>query len=97
MAVKAKPKWFKSIWVTVAQISQMVVGVITTVLGFFLGPRYNDGECYLTNDNNAAAMAMYGSYLALFVEFFLERYYFKASAEFKKRGLTRNELKKKLS
>lgn len=74
MAVKMKPKWFNSIWITVAQISQMVVGVTTTILGFTLTPSY-DKECFLKHENNMAAMIMYGSYLMLFVQFFIERYF----------------------
>mmetsp|Transcript_15061 Transcript_15061/g.41698 ORF Transcript_15061/g.41698 Transcript_15061/m.41698 type:complete len:300 (-) Transcript_15061:384-1283(-) len=73
MAVKCKPKWFNSIWITVAQISQMIVGVITTALGFIMVPKYS-GACFLTSDNNAAALIMYGSYLILFLQFFLKRY-----------------------
>jgi elongation of very long chain fatty acids protein 6 len=78
MVIKAKPKWFNSIYITVAQISQMAVGVTTTILGFFLTPKY-DKACWLTKDNNTAAMIMYGSYFILFVQFFVERYYFKAA------------------
>ena len=73
MAVKCKPKWFNSIWITVSQISQMVVGVTVTVLGFVLAPTY-DKECALKPDNNKAALIMYGSYLMLFVQFFIQRY-----------------------
>lgn len=78
MAVKAKPKWFNGIYITMAQISQMVVGVISTILGFVLTPKY-DKACFLTKDNNMAALIMYGSYFLLFVQFFIERYYFKAA------------------
>lgn len=78
MAVKAKPKWFNGIYITMAQISQMAVGVISTILGFVLTPKY-DKQCWLTKDNNTAAMIMYGSYFLLFVQFFIGRYYFKAA------------------
>lgn len=73
MAVKLKPKAFNSMWITLAQISQMVVGVIVTALGFVLAPMYPK-ECSLKPENNLAAMIMYGSYLLLFVQFFLGRY-----------------------
>ncbi len=73
MAVKFKPKWFNSIWITVSQISQMVVGVAVTALGFFLPSRYAK-ECAIKPENNAAALIMYGSYLLLFVQFFIQRY-----------------------
>jgi len=73
MAVKLKPKWFNSIWITVCQISQMVVGVAVTALGFILPPKYGK-VCSIKPENNAAALIMYGSYLLLFVQFFIQRY-----------------------
>jgi len=74
MAVKRKPKWFNSMYITVAQISQMVVGVTVTILGFVL-PRFHRGpECNMKTENNVAAMIMYGSYLFLFLQFFFQRY-----------------------
>lgn len=73
MAVKLKPKWFNSMYITAAQISQMVVGVIVTALGFIIPPMYGD-NCNLKKDNNTAAMIMYGSYLMLFLQFFFKRY-----------------------
>jgi elongation of very long chain fatty acids protein 6 len=73
MAVKLKPKWFNSIYITVSQISQMVVGVAVTSLGFILPPKY-EKECSLKSENNMGALIMYGSYLLLFVQFFIQRY-----------------------
>mmetsp|Transcript_3190 Transcript_3190/g.8830 ORF Transcript_3190/g.8830 Transcript_3190/m.8830 type:complete len:300 (-) Transcript_3190:253-1152(-) len=73
MAVKCKPKWFNSMYITVSQISQMVVGVIVTILGFVLPPFY-EGECRIKKENNIAALIMYGSYLLLFLQFFFKRY-----------------------
>jgi elongation of very long chain fatty acids protein 6 len=78
MAVKLKPKWFNSIYITVCQISQMVVGVTVTVLGFVLAPSY-EKACALKPENNAAALIMYGSYLLLFVQFFMGRYQVRGS------------------
>jgi len=72
MAVKAKPKWLNAFWITVAQISQMVVGVAVTVLGFIAYRRHE--ECSIKKENNVAAFVMYGSYLFLFLEFFVQRY-----------------------
>jgi elongation of very long chain fatty acids protein 6 len=75
MAVHMKPKAFQAVYITAAQISQMVVGVIITTIGCYLlwveGPPDN---CWLTPDNNVAALVMYGSYLFLFLEFFWQRY-----------------------
>jgi len=73
MAVKCKPKWFNSMYITVSQISQMIVGVIVTILGFVLPPLYGK-ECHIKRENNMAALIMYGSYLLLFLQFFFERY-----------------------
>ena len=69
MAVKVKPKWFNSVYITVSQISQMVVGVTIMVLGFILPPGFA-GECAISTENNVAGLIMYGSYLMLFVQGF---------------------------
>jgi elongation of very long chain fatty acids protein 6 len=74
MAVHARPKWFKPIWITVAQISQMVVGVAVTVYGGYLMLVIKPAQCWLSVENNFAALVMYGSFLYLFLELFLHRY-----------------------
>jgi len=74
MAVKCKPKWFNSMYITVSQISQMVVGVIVTILGFVIPSRYGKELCHIKTENNMAALIMYGSYLLLFLQFFFKRY-----------------------
>jgi hypothetical protein len=89
MAVKCKPKWFNSMWITVSQISQMVVGVTVTVLNMVLPPLY-EGKCHVTKENNVAAMIMYGSYLMLFLEFFFKRYAVKGTTS-KKGKATKQE------
>mmetsp|Transcript_23524 Transcript_23524/g.65686 ORF Transcript_23524/g.65686 Transcript_23524/m.65686 type:complete len:295 (-) Transcript_23524:288-1172(-) len=73
MAAKLRPKWFNPIIITAFQISQMVVGVIVTVMGFYY---YSvDSECEIEKENNIAAFIMYGSYLFLFMQFFIGRYF----------------------
>lgn len=77
MAIQRKPKWFSAFYLTVAQISQMVVGVSCTLYGLYL-LYFTDAKshgCLLDLSNNAAAFIMYGSYLYLFLEFFLQRYF----------------------
>lgn len=74
MAVRMKPKWLNPVVITVAQISQMVVGVAVTVLGWYVMLYENIPGCSMTTDNNLAALVMYGSYLFLFLEFFFQRY-----------------------
>lgn len=73
MAVKRKPKWFNSMYITVSQISQMVVGVVVTISSFVLPYKYGEG-CHIKTENNVAAFIMYGSYLMLFLQFFFKRY-----------------------
>ncbi len=78
MAVKHKPKWLNAMFITAAQISQMVVGVIVTVFAFYYYYAEQSGErkpCGIKMGNNIAAFLMYGSYLFLFVEFFVSRYF----------------------
>jgi hypothetical protein len=61
MAVHCKPKWFKPVWITVAQISQMIVGVTITIMGFYLVFMEKPDNCWLQPKNNWAAFVMYGS------------------------------------
>jgi elongation of very long chain fatty acids protein 6 len=76
MAAGMKPKAFKAVYITVAQISQMIVGVVVTLMGcYVLWFRGYEPPCMLSVDNNVAALLMYGSYLVLFVQFFLQRYF----------------------
>jgi hypothetical protein len=73
MAMRWRPKWFNPVWVTIAQISQMVVGVAVTLIGFYY--YQTDSTCNIQKQNNIAAFIMYGSYLFLFLQFFIGRYY----------------------
>jgi elongation of very long chain fatty acids protein 6 len=72
MAMRCKPKWLHPMIVTTAQISQMVVGVVVTLLGFYYYK--TEPACMVSAENNAAAFCMYGSYLFLFLQFFVGRY-----------------------
>jgi len=83
MAVKCKPKWFNSMYITVSQISQMVVGVAVTIASFFM-PKIYGSDCNVKKENNMAAFIMYGSYLMLFVQFFFQRYSGKTQKKAKK-------------
>lgn len=75
MAVRMKPKWFNPIWITVAQISQMFVGVFLTILTTYILHVEEREDCLMRKDINQSALVMYGSYLFLFCKFFVERYY----------------------
>jgi elongation of very long chain fatty acids protein 6 len=72
MAMRLKPKWLNPMVITVAQISQMVVGVAVTLAAFYYYK--TDSACTVTAENNTAAFVMYGSYLFLFMQFFIGRY-----------------------
>lgn len=73
MAIKMRPKWFNPIWVTYAQISQMIVGVVVTAVACYYKNKRTD-SCAIDTENNYAACIMYGSYLFLFMKFFVGRY-----------------------
>ena len=76
MAARMKPKFFNAMYITTAQISQMIVGVIVTIYGCYLlwVKKVSPETCWLTPENNFAALLMYGSYLFLFLQFFWQRY-----------------------
>eukprot|EP00558_Chaetoceros_sp_UNC1202_P002698 CAMPEP_0197246822 /NCGR_PEP_ID=MMETSP1429-20130617/23485_1 /TAXON_ID=49237 /ORGANISM="Chaetoceros sp., Strain UNC1202" /LENGTH=93 /DNA_ID=CAMNT_0042707585 /DNA_START=588 /DNA_END=869 /DNA_ORIENTATION=+ len=75
MAMKMKPKWFNAMFITTAQISQMVVGVMVTLAAFYYYKYDNAGDCHIHYQNTVAAFLMYGSYLFLFAQFFIGRYF----------------------
>ena len=73
MAMKWRPKWFNPILITAFQISQMVVGVAVTLMSFYYYKTVP--SCKIEAENNTAAFVMYGSYLFLFLQFFVGRYF----------------------
>lgn len=82
MALRLKPKWFNPMIITGAQISQMVVGVISTAMAnylFFVKLNTQTDTCFMSTENNVAALVMYGSYLLLFVQFFFGRYFIRSN------------------
>lgn len=83
MALRMKPKWFNPMVITAMQISQMVVGVATTIVSYYYF--VTDEECALDRGNNIAAFLMYGSYLFLFCQFFFSRYFSLKSSPVKKK------------
>jgi len=70
-----KPKWLNAMFITTAQISQMVVGVVITILSFYYYSVESPTTCNIQKQNNIAAFIMYGSYLFLFAQFFVARYF----------------------
>jgi hypothetical protein len=57
----------------------MVVVVGDTLIAFYFY-KNDAGECHIQRENNIAAFLMYGSYLFLFAQFFIGRY-FKVNAK----------------
>ena len=74
MAVKMKPKWPNAMFITIAQISQMIVGVAITIFAYYYYITEGPINCKIQKQNNIAATIMYGSYLFLFAQFFVGRY-----------------------
>lgn len=81
MSIKIRPPW--AMMVTILQISQMVVGVFCTIFSFYFMKKPG---CRVSEQNTWAAFVMYGSYLALFVEFFVGRYLIKKKSKAKKQS-----------
>ena len=73
MTLRMVPKWFPPMIITTLQISQMMVGMIVTGIAFYYSQ--TSPTCGITTENNMAAFLMYGSYLILFVQFFVGRYH----------------------
>lgn len=73
MAIGNKPK-LPPVYITLAQISQMIVGVTINVLAY----RYKSQglECHVHDDNLLAGSLMYFSYFLLFAKFALDRFVF---------------------
>lgn len=83
MAMRLRPKWFNPIIITAFQISQMIVGIAVTLMAFYY--YLTDDTCMIERENNTAAFVMYGSYLFLFLQFFVGRY-FSAKAKKQKKA-----------
>ncbi|TFJ80435.1 hypothetical protein NSK_008176 [Nannochloropsis salina CCMP1776] len=81
MAIKAWPKWIPAHLITVAQISQMVVGTSLCVASYYYK---KDGlACAVEWENVTSGALMYGSYLYLFTEFFVRRFLYPAKSKAK--------------
>lgn len=93
MAVGLKPKWFNAMFVTVAQISQMIIGVAITFAAFYYYMVEGPVNCKIQKQNNIAASIMYGSYLFLFAQFFVRRYFKKSKTGSALDGLRAGRMK----
>mmetsp|Transcript_25749 Transcript_25749/g.34139 ORF Transcript_25749/g.34139 Transcript_25749/m.34139 type:complete len:306 (-) Transcript_25749:373-1290(-) len=95
MAIKMRPKWFNPMILTGFQISQMIVGVAVTLCTFYYYKTDGNVEnpCKIEKENNVGAFVMYGSYLFLFMQFFIGRY-FKVKVKKAKANAQKEDVKK---
>jgi len=75
VAIRMKPKWVRPIFITTIQILQMIGGVIITCIMTYFYFTEKEGECFIVKKNITSALIMYVSYLALFVDFFVKKYF----------------------
>merc|ERR1719273_1978364 len=76
MTIKMKPKWMDAMIITICQISQMIVGVWSMIMSiFYVYGATDDDPCFGDKRNLLAAVFMYASYLFLFLQFFVKRYF----------------------
>lgn len=74
MALHAVPSWFDAKWLTVAQISQMFVGLYVIGASTYY-KYYTAAGCAIEPGMVVAIWLMYATYLYLFVDFFVKRYF----------------------
>ncbi len=73
MVLKMKPKWMRPLFITICQISQMIVGTFVQIISFY--KYYTDNNCSGLNKNNIILGGMmYLSYFVLFTKFAFDRY-----------------------
>jgi elongation of very long chain fatty acids protein 6 len=73
MILKMKPVWLNPAFITMCQISQMIVGIFIQLSSLYL--YYSDGRCSGLNKNNMIwGGLMYLSYFGLFTKFAIDRY-----------------------
>jgi hypothetical protein len=66
------PRWLSPQFITVAQISQMIVGSGVCMVGIFY--KLQDPQCHAPMSNIVFATFIYWTYLFLFVQFFFRRF-----------------------
>jgi len=75
--MKMRPSWMNPMLITCAQISQMIVGIMVQLVSFYYykNAKSSSVECNIKPQNVVAGGIMYGSYLFLFAQFFIKRYF----------------------
>merc|ERR1719198_1292096 len=66
-----------AIYITLAQLAQMVVGIAVTVRAMVV--QANGGECHVNKTNSILGLFMYWSYFMLFLKLFVENYVLKGA------------------
>lgn len=76
MTIKMKPKWMNPVFITMAQLVQMVVGIIVTGMStYYLSTATEEKPCEIDPNTLIPCFGMYGTYFLLFLQFFLKRYF----------------------
>ncbi|GMH95757.1 hypothetical protein TrVE_jg12739 [Triparma verrucosa] len=75
-AARCRPKMWRPYTVTVAQLSQMIVGVISSLLSLsaYLSHLSSSKKCHVNRSNLIAGGLMYSSYLFLFAKFAVDNW-----------------------
>lgn len=85
MTIKMKPKWLNPMWITFAQLIQMVGGLFVTLMStYYYHTQTEDKPCDIQPGSLIPCYAMYGSYFLLFLQFFMKRYSRKSTKPAKK-------------
>lgn len=72
MSLKIKPKWISPFFITIMQITQMIIGMIIQLYSAY---KYiTDKSCHVNGYNIFWGLLMYQSYFLLFFYFALRRY-----------------------
>jgi hypothetical protein len=83
MCYRIKPKWFNPQWITIMQISQMVIGSAVSLRSYYLLLSNGNSACQVKEENVFAGLLIYASYLYLFSVFFIQRFLFPAQKKHK--------------
>lgn len=84
MTLKLRPSWFNPFYITLGQISQMIVGTCICIISYYQVNK-EQSQCSVKRENVIAGAIMYGSYLYLFCDLFFGKY-FRKSMNKKKDG-----------
>ena len=79
-AIGRRPSWAMA--VTVLQLSQMFVGMFVCAMTIWK-KHYEHKPCDVTDSNIKAGLAMYASYMFLFMQFFIKRFFAGSSSKSK--------------